>query len=181
MPVGRLNIGLYNSYDPVNFAEAHRRALARVGPVALWLDCNLFTIGFPFPKETRTPAEIADWIGESTSIGKEGRYLIELAKQGRFNIIDFPDKGFPPQLGEIVLMTSHPEPDKAVEPQFVADTLQRGKSVCILIGLGPRGVPKKIFEIVRQHVDITGKGYPLETCTAIGAIPAVIMGLAKRI
>ena len=33
--LGRITISIYNSYDPVNFREAHRRILARAGPLAL--------------------------------------------------------------------------------------------------------------------------------------------------
>ena len=79
---GRLTIGLYNSYDPVKFHEAHRRALAMAGPIALWLECNLLTIGFPYETEARTPVEIAEWVASTTTIGHGGRYLKEL-KNGK--------------------------------------------------------------------------------------------------
>ena len=36
--LGRATIALYNSYDPTKFREAHRRALARAGPLALAFD-----------------------------------------------------------------------------------------------------------------------------------------------
>src|SRR5207249_8391324 len=42
---GRITLGLYNSYDPVRFAEAHRRAIARAAPIALAFDANLATFG----------------------------------------------------------------------------------------------------------------------------------------
>ncbi|MBO5669162.1 MAG: DUF531 family protein, partial [Candidatus Methanomethylophilaceae archaeon] len=35
MGKGRITIGLYNSYDPKRFAEAHRRAIARAGGLAM--------------------------------------------------------------------------------------------------------------------------------------------------
>jgi len=53
--LGRPTIALYNSYDPKNFREAHRRALARAGRLALAFDLNLATFGFPFPAELTTP------------------------------------------------------------------------------------------------------------------------------
>src|SRR2546422_9273757 len=96
VPQGRMTIGLYNSYDPVKFHEAHRRALARAGPVALAFDANLATFGFPYDKDLRTPLEIVRWISGTTSIGESGKYLVELAEAGRVQNFDFPKKGVPP-------------------------------------------------------------------------------------
>ncbi len=84
MGVGRMTIGLYNSYDPVRFAEAHRRAIARSAPVALAFDANLATFGFPYGTGLRTPQEVAAWVSGTTSIGEAGKYLRELADAGRF-------------------------------------------------------------------------------------------------
>jgi len=44
----------------------------------------------------------------------------------------------------------------------------------LYIGLGRRGLPREVFEFCRYHLDITNKRISLETCTAIGIIPAVI-------
>lgn len=91
---GRLTIGLYNSYDPRRFSEAHRRALIRAAPLALAYDANLATFGFPYgdlaahggrtsenrsrgaddkrgqgePVELRTPAQIAEYLAATTSV-----------------------------------------------------------------------------------------------------------------
>lgn len=173
---GRVTIGLYNSYDPVKFHESHRRALARVGPLALAFDCNLATFGFPYDKELSTPAEIADWIATTTSIGESGAYLVELARKGRFSAFDFPDKGFPPQLGEAVVTTRKPLPGKAVSAEDVRASVKSGRSVLLLFGLGPRGLPKDVFQICQKHLDITGRGMSLETCTALGAVIGSLLG-----
>ena len=98
---GRMTIGLYNTYDPTKFREAHRRVLARSGPVAMAFDCNLATFGFPYEREMRTSQDIVDWLATTTSIGEGGQYLIELAKAGRFQTFDKPGKGFPPQFGDV--------------------------------------------------------------------------------
>src|SRR3989442_2551100 len=90
MARGRMTVGLYNSYDPVRFAEAHRRAIARAAPVALAFDCNLATFGFPFQNGMPTPQGIAVLVSGTTSIGDEGKYLRELADAGRFATFDFP-------------------------------------------------------------------------------------------
>ncbi len=173
---GRVTIGLYNSYDPVRFYESHRRALARAGPLALAFDCNLATFGFPYDKELGTPAEVARWVATTTSIGESGAYLIELAGKGRFSCFDFPKKGFPPQLGELVVTTRRPCKDRAVSSADIRASVRSGRSVLLLFGLGPHGLPKEVFEAGRKHLDVTGRGLSLETCTAMGAVVGSLMG-----
>lgn len=173
---GRVTIGLYNSYDPVKFHEAHRRALARAGPLALAFDCNLATFGFPYDKELSTPAEIARWVSTTTSIGESGEYLIELSEKGRFSAFDFPRKGFPPQLGEAIVTTRKPEEGRSVSPDDVRSMLKSGKSVLLVFGLGPHGLPKEMFERSKKHLDITRRGMTLETCTAMGAVVGSLLG-----
>ncbi len=170
-----MTLGLYNSYDPVKFHEAHRRALARAGPVALAFDANLTTFGFPYEKELRTPLEIVDWVAGTTSIGESGKYLRDLAAAGRFQSFDFPKKGFPPQLGEVVVTTNRPDPKKATNAKALASLLRRGTSVLLVFGLGPRGLDdREIYPLGQYHFDLTGRGLALETATALGAAPALI-------
>jgi hypothetical protein len=179
--LGRPTIALYNSYDPKSFREAHRRALARAAPLALAFDLNLATFGFPFPRELTTPQEIADWVATTTSIGEHGGFLKELTARGRFQTFDYPNRGFPPQLGEPVLTTRKPDPGKRATLDDIVTLLRRGQSVAIIFGLGPRGAPKEIFDITRRHLDITAGGYSLETCTAMGAVVgALAYGLKER-
>jgi hypothetical protein len=167
---GRVTVGLYNSYNPSKFMEAHRRALARAGPLALAFDCNLALFGFPFPDEPRTPTELAEWVAGTTSIGGDGEYFVELAGKGRFQSFPYPGKGFPPQLGEPILTTSKPDPKLSVTSGQVKEMLRSGKSILLVFGLGPHGVPKDAAGIPRYNLDITGGRYSLETCTALGAV-----------
>ena len=169
-------IGLYNSYDPRKFHEAHRRALARAGPIALAYDANLATFGFPYEgKEVATPLEIVAWVAGTTSVGEGGAYLVQLAEHGRFHVFDFPRKGFPPQLGAVVVTTNHPDAKKATTAERVADLLRRGESVCVVFGLGHRGIEDlDVYDLAAHHLDITAKGLSLETATALGAVPAAI-------
>ena len=173
---GRVTIGLFNSYDPVKFHESHRRALARAGPLAMAFDCNLATFGFPFDRGLSTPVEIALWISSTTSIGESGKYLVSLAEMGRYSVFDFPRKGFPPQLGIPVVTTRNPSPDKAMATEDLRSLLSSGRSVLLVFGLGPHGLPKDIFEIGQKHLDITGRGLSLETCTALGAVIGSLLG-----
>ncbi|HUL40019.1 MAG TPA: DUF531 family protein [Methanomassiliicoccales archaeon] len=172
--IGRATIALWNSYDPNNFREAHRRVLARAGPLALAFDMNLATFGFPFPKDLSTPQEIADWVGTTTSIGEDGSYLKELTAKGRFQTFPYMSKGIPPQLGQVVLTTCDPDPKKRKSVKDVVSMLQEGSSVCLVFGTGPKGVPKEVREMAYDHLDITFGGHSLETCTALGAVAAVV-------
>ena len=95
---GRVTIGIYNAYDPKTFREPHRRIIARAG-----------ALGSPIPEDKRTPKEIADFIAGTTSIGAHGDNFVQLADLGRFQTFPFPGKGFPPQLGKVVLTTCKPD------------------------------------------------------------------------
>ena len=176
-----MTLGLYNSYDRVKFREAHRRALARAGPIALAFDANLATFGFPFPAELRKPADIAHWVAGTTTIGEGGKYFIDIAEAGRFDVFPYPDPGFPPQYGATVVTTPAPSKDKAASPEVVATMLAAGKSVLLIFGLGPRGLEKtEVGERAAYHLDVTGRGYALETATALGAVVASIAVHAGR-
>lgn len=181
----RLTLGLYNSYDPRRFHEAHRRALARAAPLAAAFDCNLASFGFPYDEgrrreskradapDLRTAQEIAAFVADSTTIGEGGEYFVDLAAKGRFQAFPFPRGGFPPQLGEAVLTTRKPEPQKGATRDEVAAMLGRG-GVLLVFGLGPHGVPKEVPGMCSRHYDVTGRGMSLETCTALGAVVGAV-------
>jgi hypothetical protein len=177
MGKGRITIGLYNSYNPKQFQEPHRRAIARAGGLAMSFDMNLALIGFPFPEDLRTPVELANWVAGTTSIGSHGGYFVDLAERGRFHTFPYPTKGFPPQLGEPILTTSKPDPKKSITVRQLADMVQRGQSVLLVFGLGPHGVPKDAAVIPKYNVDVTGGGYSLETCTAVGSVTGALHAL----
>lgn len=177
---GRLTIGLYNSYDRVRFSEAHRRALARAGPLALAFDCNLATFGFPFDRKLSTPIEICEWVASTTSIGEGGSYLKDLAEKGRYSSYDYPKKGFPPQLGWPIITTRKPTAKLSVGADALRRALKSGQSLLLVFGLGPHGLPNDVFEMGRSHFDVTGKGLSLETCTAMGAVVGLIAGTSGR-
>jgi len=163
-------MGLYNTYDPKKLREPHRRAIARAGALCAAFHHNLALFGFPFTSELASPMDVADFIAGSTSIGQDGSYLLELAGSGRLQIFPYPEKGFPPQLGLPVATTCRPDPGKAIEIREVATVLLHTRGVLLLVGLGPRGLPDPVRRICERHLDVTGIGYSLETCCAMGAI-----------
>ncbi len=190
---GRLTLGLYNSYDPVRWHDAMRRALARAAPVALAFDCNLATFGFPYDEgrrresknpaapDLRTPADVAAFVADSTSIGAGGSYFRQLADAGRFHLFDYPGgkhgagAGFPPQLGRVVLSSEHTQPHaQSVTPLQLAQSLHHGESQLLVVGLGPRGLPAGVLKAAKYTLELTGRGIGFETATALAAMPALV-------
>src|SRR3989442_6503300 len=170
MARGRMTIGLYNSYDPVRFAEAHRRAIARAAPIALAFEANLATFGFPFEKELSTPEDVAAWVSGTTSIGEAGKYLRELAHLGRFQTFEFPKRRVPPQLGEAIVTTSRPHPQQTTNAASLAGLLKHGTSIVRVFGLGARGLDSRdVDPLCRYHFDPTRRGPSLRTPTTIRA------------
>lgn len=199
---GRLTLGLYNSYDPRRFHEAHRRALVRAAPLALAFRANLATFGFPYEElaahmgrtveqrsakareegrrgvtgeapDLRTPLGIARFVAGTTSVA-EGGPIVELAEAGRFAAFDFPHKGFPPQLGAVVLTTEHAKPPKGTTARAIARDLADGESQLLIFGLGPQGTPDDVRAMAHAEFDVTGQNQGLETATAMGACVASI-------
>jgi len=161
MAIKRMTIILYNSYDKRRWHEAHKRAIARAAPVCYAFNCNLAIMGFPCSKEDIRSIE--------TTIGESGEYLRKLIEGNRFSIVD----SYQPQFGIPIATTSKPDNKKSITPEEVAQLLFK-KPCGLYIGLGRRGLPREVFEFCRYHLDITNKRISLETCTAIGIIPAVI-------
>ena len=99
---------------------------------------------------------------------------------GRFQTFDFPRKGFPPQLGDIVVTANRPDPRRAAGAKVLAGLLRRGRSITLVFGLGPRGLDdREVYPLGKYHFDLTGRGLSLETATAIGAAPAVIWAMLQ--
>ncbi len=171
---------MYNSYDPNRWHEIHSRQIARTAPLCLAYGFKLALLGFPLEDlGVDTPAELARRISEYTTVGT-GREIVELAEKGHLETYDFPDPGFPPQLGEVVATTSKPDPSKSIEPEDIVETLLKPRSLTIVIGLGRRGLPDEVLDVANAHLEITGKRFSLETCTAIGAVLGVLGHLLRR-
>ncbi len=170
-----LTLGLVNTYDKIKVHEAHYRSIARAAPVAYSFGFNLALFDYPF---RMSAGELVGFVKDKTTIGGSGRYLEELFASGRFFVFDLPEKGFQPQFGLVIVTTSHPSKEKQINLKDLAEFVSSKKSFLILIGLGHKGLPQELFDMAHHHLDITSKGVPLETCTAIGAVPAVIYGSA---
>src|SRR3990170_671732 len=172
-----LTLGIVNTYDKIKLHEAHYRSIARAAPVAYAFGFNLALFDYPFKL---TAEELVVFVKDKTTIGSSGKYLEKLFRDGRFFVFDLPEKGFQPQFGAPVVTTSHPSKDKELHLQELAELIEKKKSFLFLIGLGHKGLPAELFDMARHHLDITSKGVSLETCTAIGDVPAAIAGCAEK-
>lgn len=172
-----LTLGIVNTYDKIKIHEAHYRSIARAAPVAYAFGFNLALFDYPFKMNAE---ELVDFVKDKTTIGRSGKYLEELFRMGRVFVFDLPEKGFQPQFGSVVVTTSHPEKEKRINLDTLVEYIDKKKSFLFLIGLGHKGLPEELFETAQYHLDITSKGVSLETCTAIGAVPAVISGCAEK-
>jgi len=172
-----LTLGLVNTYDKIKLHEAHYRSIARAAPVAYAFGFNLALFDYPFKMNAE---ELVNFVEDKTTIGSSGKYLEELFKAGRFFVFGLPERGFQPQFGAVVVTTSHPSKEKNISVEALSELIKKKKSFLFLIGLGHKGLPAELFERAQYHLDITGMGVSFETCTAIGAVPAVIAGWAGK-
>ncbi|MFH1322206.1 MAG: DUF531 domain-containing protein [Methanobacteriota archaeon] len=172
-----LTLGIVNTYDKIKLHEAHYRSIARAAPVAYAFGFNLALFDYPFKMSAE---ELVAFVKDKTTIGSSGKYLDELYRTGRFFVFDLPERGFQPQFGAVVVTTSHPAKEKNISVETLSELIKKKKSYLFLIGLGHKGLPMELFEMAKYHLDITGKGVSFETCTAIGAVPAVIAAWAGK-
>ena len=77
-----------------------------------------------------------------------------------------------------------PEQKKSITANFVAQLLKERKSICLVFGLGKKGLPKKIFDIGKKHdyFDELKNKYPkftIEYCLKQKSIDFWIMSLRE--
>ncbi len=167
MRIGRISLGLYNTYDPKRLHDIHIRTIARAAPVCYAFDFNLVLIGFPFKNHREELYNL------KTTIGESGKYVRLMLENNRIICIDFPDNWFPSHIGEVVVATPNPDEKKKVDECDILEEAYKGRKFCIIIGLGRRGLPKHIVQKAKYHYEISGKNVEFETCTVIGMIPAI--------
>jgi hypothetical protein len=72
-----------------------------------------------------------------------------------------------------VATTSRPAKEKATS---IENALEQARAthplerLCLVMGLGKKGLPGSLLDKVDHHVELTGSGIPLETATAMGII-----------
>ena len=124
------------------------------------VNLNLALIGFPF----RSEKECVERTLSSTRIGDGAEYLKELHRAGRFCICSDVSEVD----GEPVATTPNPSPKKEISLKEVRE------GMVFLLGLGHDGLPKRILDEAKYHLEFTGKRASLETCTAMGVLASML-------
>ena len=164
-----LNIVLINSKTNKTFSDEHRRLIAKFSPVCYAYNYHLILVNF---KIETSPLDFAKEIAPSTSIGKSGERLIELAKKGMIKITNLPISG---DLGKIVICTSKPEKSKAQDNDMISELL-KNETITLIFGCDEKRNKniRKLIEKADYHLDISGKKIKLSLDTEIGAVTSII-------
>ncbi|OYT44386.1 hypothetical protein B6U90_05450 [Thermoplasmatales archaeon ex4484_6] len=150
----------------------HSRAAARAAPLCAAFSLELGLMGFP----TSDLDRIVNLASSETNIGKGGEYLGTLRKRGKVHLIPYPENdplSGVRELGLPVATTPSPDKEKLVSMRE-AVSISREKHpagrICLIMGLGRRGLPDTVLEEAPYHLEITGEGTELETATAMGIL-----------
>jgi hypothetical protein len=162
-------LGLYNTYDK-KLGSAHLRAIARAAPLCWAYDLDLAIFNFPI----KNKKELINLVIKDTSVGKGGVYLEKLYKNKRIKIYgSVKDK----KTDNIIATTSHPYPEKKITTQEISHL---NGELCFLIGVGKIGLPKNILDHSKHHLEFTGVGVSLETCSAMGVLAHILHSFLRE-
>lgn len=163
-PEPQFTIALYNTYKGKP-DSSHYRNIARAASLCYAFELKLALIDFPF----KNAEECVEKTFNNTRIGKGGEYLRELERAGWLSL----HADIESIEGKIVATSSHPDPEKAIDPENVPT------ESTFILGLGHQGLPASVLNRADFHLEFTGKGASLETCTAMGVL-AHMLGEKKR-
>ena len=130
------------------------RALARAGALCAGFGLDLALVDFGKTELPRLAQRVAR---ESRADG--GEWFAALVGAGRVKLFS----GVPGKwVGTLVATT--PQPGKPEPPEPFEGRL------CLLMGVGPQGLPGKLLKAAKFHLELTGHSVELETATAMGVI-----------
>ncbi len=173
-PAGRASarhvLALYDTYEG-GLKEVHIRAIARAAPLCYAFDLDLALLGFP----AKDAAALAKEAASETNIGDGGRYLTELVAAGRVMLVPCTTKDPPADwsdLGLPVATTSGPAAGKEADLESALAMARRkdARRICLIMGLGKRGLPPSLLRMAPLHLELTGRNVSMETATAMGVM-----------
>ena len=164
---GAHTLALWNTYSG-KLKPPHLRAIARAAALCHGFDLDLALVDFPADNLAPLCAAV-----ERDSEAAGARSLAPLTAAGRVRLVAPMREGALATAdrdwcGEPVATTAHPEPAK----RAALDELARGERLCLLMGLGPSGLPQRALRDATHHLELTGRDVSLETATAMGVIAA---------
>ncbi len=168
-------LALYDTYEG-GLKPVHSRAVARAAPLCAAFGLDLALMGFPSNDLER----IVELSEKETNIGRGGAYIRELHRSDRIMLVDCSGKNPPSDwsdLGLPVATSSRPDKLKSVKLGKAMEISRSGhpeKRICLIMGLGRKGLPDSLLRSVPHHLEITGVNIPLETATAMGILAYMI-------
>ena len=167
-----LNVVLVNSKSNESFNDKHRRLIAKISPICYAYNYHLVLVNFVIDN---SPIDFAREIATSTSIGKGGERLLEIAKKGRIRITKLP---LSENLGKIVICTSKPDKSKSENAEIVT-ALSKKEKIALVFGCDKKR-NKNVRNLLHEaecHLDISNKGIELSLDSEIGVVTSIINNL----
>ena len=150
---GKHTLGLYNTYGG-KWNHPHYKAIFKATSLCSAFDLDLALIGFPSIETEKLVREVK----KEMRLPNDGHLSVLLAlDRVRF----FGDEIDETWAGTKVATTANPDSKKIRVPD--------GR-VCLIMGLGPKGLPKSFLKASNYHFELTGSNIAFETGTAMGSI-----------
>ena len=152
---GNHTLALYNTYGG-NWNHPHFKSIFKASNLCAAFELDLALINFPDISSEKLIKEIK----KELRLPNEG-YIKLLFDKNRVRF--FNNEIDESWSGNIVATTASPDQSKASLP---------GGRICMVMGLGPKGLPKSFINKAAYHFELTGSDIAFETGTAMGAISA---------
>ena len=167
-----LNVVLVNSKSNETFNDEHRRLIAKISPICYSYNYHLVLVNFVIDN---SPLDFAREMATSTSIGKSGERLIELAKKGKIKITKLP---LSEDLGKVVICTSKPDKIKSENSRKIT-ALSKKEKIALVFGCDKKRNKnvRNLLQKAEYHLDISNKGIELNLDSEIGAVASIINNL----
>ena len=150
---GKHTLGLLNTYGG-KWNHPHFKAIHKAANLCSAFDLDLALIGFPKVESEKLMNEVK----KEMRLPNEG-YLSSLFSNQRVRFFDKDvDESW---AGSKVATTANPDANKLELPD--------GR-LCMIVGLGPKGLPKSFLKASNYHFELTGSNIAFETGTAMGSI-----------
>ena len=150
---GNHTLALYNTYGG-NWNHPHFKSIFKASNLCAAFDLDLALINFP----SISSEKLVNEIKKEMRLPNEGYTKLLLEK----NRLQFFEKEIDERWsGSIIATTANPDSAKS--------SLPNGR-LCMVMGLGPKGLPKSFVSKAAYHFELTGSNVAFETGTAMGAI-----------
>ena len=145
---------MYNTYGG-NWNHPHFKSIFKASNLCAAFDLNLALVHFPEISSENLVKEI-----KKEMRLPNGGYTELLIEKIEYNFLKMK---YDQWAGTIIATTENPDYSKLSLPE--------GR-LCMVMGLGPKGLPRSFVNNANYHFELTSKKIGFETGTAMGAISA---------